>query len=740
LLKLIKYLKPFTWSIIIIFGLLLGQALSDLTLPDLMSKIINVGIQQNGIVNTAPTAIRSSEMNKIFLFAGDADKAIIAGDYLLLDSQKLAPSDYSDYLKTYPELANEPIYKLNTTNKAEISKLNSIFNNPMLIVSYIESGAVSTLFGDNISFPPGTDPFIVLASLPTAQIDAIRQAANDQLTSLPVSIKNQSDISYLITEYKAVGINVDRMQIGYIINIGGLMLLLTLLSVLCSVAVGYLAARVAAGFGRDTRRKIFTKVENFANSEFDKFSTASLITRSTNDIQQIQLVLVMLLRIVFYAPLMGIGGIIKALGQDVSMSWIIAAAVVALLTMIIVVFAVAIPKFRIIQKLVDRLNLVTREMLTGLMVVRAFNTQKFEENRFDKANIDLTRTTLFINRILVFMMPAMMLLMNGVMLLIVWMGAHQIDQGNMQVGNMMAFMQYTIQIIFAFLMVSFVFMMLPRATVSAQRISEVLESEQSINDPERPLKFTENKKGFIEFQNVAFKYPGAEDCVLQGISFTALPGQTTAIVGGTGSGKSTLVNLIPRFYDVTEGKILIDDIDIRDVTQRDLRDKIGYIPQKAVLFSGTIESNIAYGKDFPVDGEVKKAAEIAQSIDFITASENGFQTPVSQGGANLSGGQKQRLNIARALAKKPEIYIFDDSFSAIDFKTDAALRKALKEETGEATVLIVGQRISTIMNVEQIIVLENGRIVGKGTHQELMADCRVYQELALSQLSREELL
>jgi ATP-binding cassette subfamily B protein len=586
----------------------------------------------------------------------------------------------------------------------------------------------------------GTDPFVALSQLPAAQLDAIRQAANEQLASLPASMKTQSDIAYLSTEYRAVGINVNGMQIGYMIRIGGLMLLLTLVSVSCSIAVGFLAARVAAGFGRDTRRKLFSKVTQYSNSEFDKFSTASLITRSTNDVQQIQLVLVMLLRVVFYAPIMGVGGIIKALGQDVSMSWIVAAAVMAVLSMMLVAFAVAVPKFRSIQRLVDRLNLVTREMLTGMMVVRAFNTQESEQNRFDKANVDLTKTTLFINRVLVFMMPAMMLLMNGVMLAIVWIGAHQVDQGSIQVGNMMAFMQYTIQIIFAFLMVSFVFIMLPRATVSAQRISEVLETEPSINDPAKPLRFGGVQKGVLEFQNVAFRYPGAEAYVLHGISFTALPGQTTAIVGGTGSGKSTLVNLIPRFYDVTEGKILVDGVDIQAVTQHDLRDKIGYIPQKAVLFSGTIESNIAYGKDVPIDGEVKRAAEIAQSIDFITASEKGFHTLVAQDGANLSGGQKQRLNIARALAKRPEIYVFDDSFSAIDFKTDAALRKALKKETGDATVLIVAQRIGTIMNADQIIVLENGRIVGKGTHRELMDGCHVYRELALSQLSKEELL
>ena len=451
------------------------------------------------------------------------------------------------------------------------------------------------------------------------------------------------------------------------------------------------------------------------------------------------MVLVMLLRIVFYAPIIGIGGIIKALGQDLSMSWIIVAAVCALLTMIIIVFFIAVPKFRVIQQLVDKLNLVTREMLTGIMVVRAFNTQKLEEQRFDKANMDLTKLNLFINRVMVFLMPAMMLLMNGAMLTVVWFGAHQVDAGNMQVGNMMAFMQYTMQIIMAFLMVSMIFIMLPRASVSAQRIGEVLETKLSILDPPDPKKFPSTVRGQMEFQNVSFKYPGAEDYVLKDITFDARPGHTVAIVGGTGSGKSTLVNLIPRFYDVTEGKILVDQTDVREVTQHDLRDKIGYIPQKTILFSGSIESNLKYADENASQTEIEKAASIAQSVDFIEASDKGYATDISQGGMNLSGGQKQRLSIARALVKKPEIFIFDDSFSAVDYKTDVALRRALKHETDQATVLIVAQRISTIRNADYIVVLEDGRVVGKGNHKELMESCEVYRELALSQLSKEEL-
>jgi len=736
-MKFIKSLKPFTWAIIFIFILLLGQAMSDLTLPDLMSRIINVGIQQNGIENVAPTAIRSSEMSKVLLFVNSTDKSIITNDYQLLDKNSLSATDYDNYVKLYPDLANGPIYKLNTTDGSEISRLNTIFAKPILIVSYIESGAADAALGQQI--PAGVDPFVVLAQLPPAQLETILRRADSMIASLPESVIRQGAVSYLATEYRAIGIDLNQMQIGYMVRIGGFMLLLTLASIVCSISVGFLAAKVAAGFGRDTRRKIFAKVENYSNSEFDKFSTASLITRSTNDIQQIQLVLVFMLRIVFYAPIMGIGGIIKALGQDASMSWIIAAAVMALLAMLGIVFVIAIPKFRIIQKYVDKLNLVTREMLTGLMVVRAFNTQKVEEAKFEKANVDLTKTTLFINRIMVFLMPMIMLLMNAVILLIVWVGAHQIDAGSMQLGNMIAFMQYSIQIIMSFLMLTMVFVMMPRAAVSAQRISEILETEPSIRDPEKPVTFPAGVKGLVEFQNVGFRYPGADDYILNGISFTALPGQTTAIVGGTGSGKTTLINLIPRFYDVTEGNILINHTDIRAVTQHDLRDKIGYIPQKASLFSGTLESNIAYGNDNLHDGEVIKAAEIAQLMDYVVSSEKGFDTPVAQGAANLSGGQKQRLSIARALAKRPEIYIFDDAFSAIDFKTDAALRKALKSETGNSTVLIVAQRINTVMNADQIIVLEHGLVVGQGTHKDLMNNCKVYQELALSQLSMEEL-
>jgi ATP-binding cassette, subfamily B, multidrug efflux pump len=737
MLKLIRYLRPFTWSIVLIFALLFGQAMCDLTLPDLMSHIVNIGIQQNGIETPHPVAIRASEMDRLFLFMSPSDRAVVENDYALLDKSKLSPAEYEAYLKTYPGLAQGPIYKLNTDNGAELDRLNSIFGKPIILVYGIEKGGLASAGVTNL--PAGVDPFVALSQLPPSQLDALRTAVLDKVASLPSSQINQLSASYLYSEYQAFGLNMSQVQISYIMRISGLMLLLTLLGTCASIVVGFLSARIASGFARDTRRKLFARVESFSNNEFDKFTTASLITRSTNDIQQIQMVLVILLRIVFYAPMIGIGGVIKAMGQDVSMFWIIVAAVAVLMTMVVVVFAVVVPRFRVAQKLLDRLNLITREILSGLMVIRAFNTQKFEEKKFDKANTDLTRTNLFINRVLVFLMPVMMFVMNGSMLLVIWFGAQQVDIGSMQVGNLMAFMQYTTQIIFAFVGVSMMFIMLPRATVSAQRISEVLETEPGIMDPVQPQKFEGVARGNVEFQNVSFKYPGADDYVLQNVSFKAVPGQTTAFIGGTGSGKSTVVKLIPRFYDVSEGRVLVNNIDIRQVTQHDLRDKIGYISQKTVLFSGTIESNLKYANENATGPEVEKAAEIAQSLDFIRDSGSGFQTQVSQGGTNFSGGQRQRLAIARALVKKPEIYIFDDSFSAVDFKTDAALRRALKKETLDSTVLIVAQRISTVMQADQIVVLDDGQVAGVGTHKELMQNCKVYQELALSQLSKEEL-
>jgi ATP-binding cassette subfamily B multidrug efflux pump len=739
MLKLIRHLKPFRWSIVLIFVLLFAQAMADLSLPGYMADIVNVGIQQGGIQGATPEVIRASEFDRLSLFMAETDKAVVEGSYVLLDSQALSRGDYDKYVKEYPELANQPVYKLDTGDHDKTAQLDAIFGKSILVVFTISQEGVGALSDSIGEIPAGEDPFIILGQLPAAELDSIRQKISAQVDLVPPSVIKQSSAVFLASEYKAIGMDTKKIQFNYMFKIGTFMLLITLGGAAASVYVGFLAARVAAGLARNLRKQLFTRVESFSNTEFDKFSTASLITRSTNDITQIQMLLVILFRIVFYAPILGMGGIIRVVSGDVSMSWIIAAAVMALLVMIGILLIVAVPKFKIIQKLMDRVNLVTREMLTGLMVVRAFNTQKYEEEKFDRANVDLTKTNLFINRVTVLLMPTMMLIMNGVMILILWVGSHQIDAGSMQVGDMMAFMQYTMQIIMAFLMVSMVFIMLPRALVSVQRINEVLDTEPVIKDPEAPYRFDAGNRGYLEFRDVSFRYPEAEEDVLKNISFAAKPGQTTAFIGSTGSGKSTLVNLIPRFYDVSGGSILVDGLDIRSVTQHDLRDKIGYVPQKSSLFSGTIESNIRYANENVDDAGLEKITASAQALDFVKSSSDGFNTSVAQGGANFSGGQKQRLSIARALAKQPEIYIFDDSFSALDFKTDTALRRALKKETRDATVLIVTQRVGTIMRADQIVVLDHGEIVGIGTHKHLMKTCTIYREIAESQLSKEEL-
>ena len=593
--------------------------------------------------------------------------------------------------------------------------------------------------GESINIPDGVDIITLFKRMPKEQLDSIKNDMYEKLKDIPDSIAIQSAVSYVKDEYNAIGINTDRIQSNYILYSGGIMVAIALVSMAATVTVGYLGARVAAKLGRDLRGKVFRKVVSFSNTELDKFSTASLITRSTNDIQQIQMLMVMLLRVVFYAPILGLGGIIKVLNTDTSMAWIIAVAVVSILSLVIVLFGVAIPKFKAVQKLIDKVNLVTRETLTGMLVIRAFSTQKHEEKKFDKANKDLTRTNLFVNRTMSIMMPMMMLIMNCITVLIVWNGSHAVDSGAMQVGDMMAFIQYTMQIIMSFLMISMVSIMLPRASVSAGRIDEVLTTNLAIEDPKTVENFNNSKKGLVEFKNVSFKYPNAEEYVLSNITFTANPGETTAFIGSTGSGKSTLINLIPRFYDVTSGEILVDGVNVKNVSQHDLREKIGYVPQKGVLFSGTIESNLKYGgKDISKEA-VKKATNIAQANEFIMAKPEGFETEISQGGTNVSGGQKQRLSIARAIAKNPEVFIFDDSFSALDFKTDAALRKALNTEISDSTILIVAQRISTILHANKIIVLDEGKIVGVGTHDELLNNCEVYKQIALSQLSKEEL-
>lgn len=740
MLKLAKYLKPFIGYIIAAVFFLFAQGMSELTLPDYMSRIVNNGIQQGGIVSAVPEALRKSQMDKLTIFMSEEEKTEVLNNYTLIDE---ASSDYESYKKKYPKLKDEPIYVLNDLNTQAKDDMNHIMGKAFIAVSGIEKLKLGTKDGiisfNGMDIPADTDLYALFKNLPPEQVAEITKAMEAQVMELGDDMTIQMAAPLIKSEYEILGINTARIQTNYIMRIGTYMLLLSLLVAVCTVMVGFLSSRTAAGVARNLRSDIFKKVQNFSNVEFDKFSTASLITRTTNDVNQIQMVIISMIRMVFFAPVMGIGGVIKALEKSISMSWIIALAVILLLGLIFIVFSIVMPKFKLIQKLIDKLNQVARENLSGIMVIRAFNTQKFEEERFDKANRELTDVSLFVNRIMVSMMPIMTIVMNGVTLLIIWIGAHQIEQSSMQVGDMMAFIQYAMQIIFSFLTLSMMFIMLPRASVSAERIAEVLETEPSITDPDKVKSFERNKKGVVEFKNVYFKYSGADDYALKDINFTALPGQTTAFIGPTGSGKTTLINLILRFYDVTEGQVLVDGVDVRDMKQHELRDKIGYVPQKASLFKGTIKSNLKYGDEKAADQDIEKAAQVAQATEFIEQKSEKFEAPISQGGTNVSGGQKQRLSIARALVKKPQIYIFDDSFSALDFKTDAKLRKALKEYTGDSTVLIVAQRISTILNADQIIVLDEGRIVGKGTHRELMENCPTYKEIALSQFSEEEL-
>jgi len=736
MLKLFREFKPFTILIIIIIGLLLFQASMELALPDYMSNIVNIGIQQNGIEDIVPKVIRPGELEKIKMFLNEDERNLLYSSYRLINKEDLTEREYKDFVNKYPLLEKEELYILNTKSKEDIEKINSFLGKPMLIIWGIENGA-SLPFAN---LPEETDPFMVLKNLPKEQLNAMKSGIDEQFKNLPETMINQSATNYIKSEYETIGINMKKTQSKYILYTGGVMLFIAFLSMAASISVGFISARVSASLGRNLRDKVFRQVTAFSNSEFDDFSTASLITRSTNDIQQVQMFSMLMLRMVFYAPILGVGGIIRALRTNTSMAWIVAVGVMAILTLVIVIFSIAMPRFKKLQKLVDRVNLVMRESLNGLMVIRAFNTQGFEEKKFDNANNDLTKTNLFVSRIMTTMMPTMMFIMNGIMLLIIWVGAHEIDKGAIQVGDMMAFMQYTMQIIMSFFMLSMVSIILPRASVSAGRIAEGLNKELTIKEAENLKEINKDIKGLLEFKNVSFKYPMAEEYVLKDISFIAMPGETTAFIGSTGSGKSTLINLIPRFYDVTEGEILLDGINIRDIKLHDLREKIGYVPQKGVLFTGTIESNLKYGKNSGVsDEDILKAIEISQAKEFIDEKDKGILSEISQEGSNISGGQRQRLSIARALVKKPEIFIFDDSFSALDFKTDAALRKAMNEEIEDRTLLIVAQRINTIMNAENIIVLDEGRIVGMGTHKELLRNCDVYRQIALSQLSEEEL-
>ena len=734
--KVLRYLKPYTLSIILVIGLLIVQATSDLSLPDYTSNIVNIGIQQNGIENAVPTVIREKELKKLMIFMDDNQKQEVNKYYDLIDSNNLSKEEYEKEVNKYPLLKSEALYKLNTGNKEDIDRLNKIMSKSLVQVLGIEMASKE---GKIPNIPKGVDIFTVIEKLPKAQINEITKEIDNKISDLDENMLTQSSIYAVKNEYEAIGINIEKLQNNYIFKSGAIMLGVALISLLATVTVGFIAAKIAAGVGTSLRKDVFRKVVSFSNVEFDKFSTASLITRSTNDIQQIQTLTVMLVRMVFYAPILAIGGVLKVLDTDTSMAWIIGVAVIAILLVVVVLFKLAIPRFNKVQKLVDKLNLVTRESLVGMLVIRAFSNQKVEEERFDETNQLLRKTNTFVNRIMSVMMPIMMLIMNIITILIVWVGAHNIDAGVMQVGDMMAFIQYSMQIIMAFLMLSMLSVILPRASVSAGRINEILSTDIAIKDVKESKEFDKAKYGEVEFKNVSFKYPDAEDDVISNVNFVAKPGQTTAFIGSTGSGKSTLINLIPRFFDVTDGEVLVNGVDIRNISQHELRDEIGYVPQKAVLFSGTIDSNIRYGALRATEEEIREAADIAQAIEFIESKPEKFETEISQGGTNVSGGQKQRLSIARALAKKPKIFIFDDSFSALDLKTDAKLRKELKARTKDTTVLIVAQRISTIINADQIIVLDEGKVVGIGTHNELMKNCEVYKQIAQSQLSKEEL-
>lgn len=759
--NLFKYAASYWKAMIAIVLILVVQAYCDLSLPAYTSDIVNVGIQQGGIEDEVPRQIATEEMEKLLLFVSEDDQQTVMDAYT---------EDNTSYKKEAYVLKDSVAEEENT-----MENLKDILQIPMMMTSGIESGSDTTKqMEDKLkeqmsqgmaqSMPQGADQtmpegmpqgesqaesqavslddmsmFDLLKMLPAEQRATMVEKIEEQMSEMPDTILDQAAVSFCRSAYKDLGMDMDQTQIHYLLKTGGQMAALALLGMAASIMVAFLASRVGASAGRDLRSGVFHKVVGFSNNEFNHFSTASLITRSTNDIQQIQMLIVMLLRMVLYAPILAIGGVLQVMKTNVSMSWIIGLAVIIIAFVVLLLFLVVMPKFKVLQNLVDKLNLVTREILTGLPVIRAFSTEKHEEERFDDANRTLTKTNLFVNRAMTFMMPVMMLVMNGVSVLIVWTGAHGISDGKMQVGDMMAFIQYTMQIIMGFLMLCMISIMLPRAAVAADRVEEVLKSETMIHDPKQEKHFPEDGKGVLTFDHVSFRYPGADEDVLEDITFTAKPGETTAIIGSTGSGKSTLVNLIPRFYDVTSGDITLDGVDIREVKQHELREKLGYVPQKGVLFSGDIASNIMFGNSHGSDDEMIEAAEIAQATEFIDTKPEKYKSPISQGGSNVSGGQKQRLSIARAIAKHPQVFIFDDSFSALDYKTDVTLRRALAEKTSGSTVLIVAQRISTILHAEQIIVLDEGKVAGKGTHAELLKNCPVYREIAESQLSRKEL-
>lgn len=747
MLKILKYLGK-TWiEVIVIVTLLCVQAASDLALPDYTSKIVNTGIQQGGIETAIPEAISKDEMDNLLVFTNDDSK--ILDCYKLVSKDTVSNDEYNNYLKEYPALENEEVYVLNKLNKDQKNNLEEMLKKPLVQVYLIQNDQMQEKIKEDL-FANVPEPqkeamkdmelMDILKTMPEENLEKITSNINEQIDNMQGTIVDQAAISSVKEEYKKLNMDVDKIQNNYIVFAGLQMLGISLVSMVSAVIIMLFSSRVAAKLGNTLRDKVFKKVLSFSTKEFNEFSTASLITRSTNDIQQIQMLITMLFRVVVYAPIIGIGGFIRVLtNSDTSMAWIIGLAILCIIGIVGTLFLLTMPKFKKLQDLVDKLNLVSREILTGLPVIRAFNTEKKEEKRFDGANKNLMKASIFVNRSMSMMMPLLMFIMNSITLLIVWVGGHNVDSGIMQVGDMMAFIQYTMQIVMSFLMISMISIMLPRAAVSAKRINEVIDTTPSIKDKDKTKDFDDDKKGLVEFKDVSFKYPDADSEILEDISFTAEPGKTTAIIGSTGSGKSTVVNLIPRFYDVTGGELLIDGVNIKDVSQKELRSKIGFVPQKGMLFTGTIKSNIKYGNPSMSDEDMIKAATIAQATEFIESKPKKYDEEISQGGTNVSGGQRQRLSIARAIATDPEIFVFDDSFSALDLKTDSKLRAALKEKTENKTVIIIAQRISTILDADKIIVLEEGKIAGIGKHEELMKNCEIYKQIALSQLSKEEL-
>ena len=722
--KILKYLKPYWFSILLAFGLLFGQATCELTMPDYMQNIVNTGIQNSGIESGVYQQISEKTLNSFLMFATDSEKDLITSSYKLVESASASKNLKSEI----PALKKENVYLLKDINDTKKSSLEDCLTLLQMTVMEVSQAASK----QNVQIPQ---------LLMMNGVDTYRKDAKSEISKLGTSTVSSMSSQFLKKEYTDLGMDMEKIQQDYIISSGIKMLGYALASAVCAILVGFLASRIAAGFSKNLRQSVFEKVTHFSNENLNTFSTSSLITRTTNDIQQLQMTIVMFLRSVMYAPIIGVGAILHVIESGANMTWILALCVVVILSVVLLIFMIVMPKFKVMQKMIDKMDSVVRELLDGMLVIRAFNNEKIEEEKFDKANSDITSISLFTTRAMAIMMPIMMFLMNGTTLMILWFGSKQVDAGIIQVGSIMAFMQYAMQVIMAFLMITMVTIMLPRANVSAQRIQEVLSSEITVTDKENTCDFSSSMRGVVSFDNVSFRYPGADEDVLSDISFSTKPGQTTAFIGSTGSGKSTLINLVPRFYDVTSGSICVDGVDIRDVKQADLRSRIGYVPQKGMLLSGDIESNLLYSKKDASENDIQSALDISQSSEFVNKKPEGIHSEINQGGTNVSGGQRQRLSIARAIVRKPEIYIFDDSFSALDFKTDAKLREALAASCKEtkSTVLLVAQRISSILHADQIIVLDEGKMVGKGTHEELMESCKVYQQIASSQLTKEEL-